>query len=248
MASDNQWPSKPSAGSGPTQATGRACAFAVHLLTASGAALALLALIAASQAQWTLMFVWLGIALIVDAIDGPMARRFDVVATLPRWSGDVLDLVVDYLTYVFIPAYALAMSGLLPAGLAIPLGVVIAVTGAIYFADREMKFADNFFRGFPTLWNVVLFYLFLLKLPPASAALIIILCSVWTFLPSKFVHPLRVRHWRTVTLAAVGMWTALAIASVAYRLDPPQWIQIGLICVGAYVIAVGLIQGTMSRR
>ena len=95
-------------------------AFAVHVFTACGAGCALLALIAAVRADWPQMFVWLGIALFIDGVDGTLARRFRVAEVLPRWSGDVLDLVVDILNYVFVPAYALAASGLLPAAAAIP--------------------------------------------------------------------------------------------------------------------------------
>ena len=141
-------------------------AFAVHVFTACGAACALLALIAAVGADWPKMFVWLGIALIIDGVDGTFARRLHTAELLPRWSGDVLDLVVDILTYVFVPAYAIATSGLLPQVLAVPLGALIVITGSLYFADRQMKTSDYYFRGFPALWNVAAFYLFLLKLSP----------------------------------------------------------------------------------
>src|SRR5262249_40610919 len=119
--------------------------FAVHLLTASGAALGLLALVAAIGGKWSLMFVWLGLAVIVDAIDGPMARHFRIAERLPRWSGETLDLVVDFVTYDFVPAYAIASSGLLPAWVGLAAGVVIVVTSALYFSDRRMKTADNYF-------------------------------------------------------------------------------------------------------
>src|ERR1039457_5322665 len=148
--------------------------FVVHLLTASGAALAL---IAATRAEWVAVFLALGLAGIVDAIDGPLARRLNVAKVLPRWSGDVLDLIVDFVTYVFVPAYVMVVSGLLPQALAIPLGVVVVVTGAIYFADREMKVAGNYFRGFPALWNVAAFYLFVLKPTPALAAAMILVLA-----------------------------------------------------------------------
>ncbi len=248
MASDNDHPALPPRNEVAVRNGDRVRAFLVHIFTASGAALALLALIAASQLQWTLMFVWLGIALIVDGLDGPIARRLKVGETLPRWSGDVLDLVVDYLTYVFIPAYAMTMSGLLPQSLAIPLGVAVAMTGVIYFADRNMKFADNCFRGFPTLWNVVALYLFVLKPSPPLAALLIILCSIWTFLPWRFVHPLRVVYLRTVTLAAVGVWSAFAITAVAFKLEPPMWVRAGLVGIGLYIAVIGMIQGVITRR
>src|SRR5262249_17718601 len=160
-----------------------AAAFAVHVFTACGAGCALLALITAVNDQWSAMFVWLGIALCIDGIDGTFARRLQVAKLLPRWSGDVLDLVVDILNYVFVPAYALAMSGLLPKPAAIPLGLLVVVTGALYFADRLMKTSDYYFRGFPALWNVDAFYLFFLKPEPWTVAAVIISLSALTFVP-----------------------------------------------------------------
>ena len=129
-------------------------AFSVHVFTAAGAALALLALILATGGHWAAMFFCLGLALVVDGVDGPMARAFKVKEVLPRWSGETLDLVVDFVTYVFVPAYAIAASGYLPDVLAIPAGIVVVITGALYFADRAMKTDDNYFRGFPAVWNL----------------------------------------------------------------------------------------------
>src|SRR5262249_15504237 len=130
----------------------RASAFSVHIFTALGAGIALIALLEAVREHWTAMFAWLGVALVIDAVDGPMARRLDVVRLQPNWSGDVLDLVVDFVTYVFVPAYAITASGLLLPLAAPILGIGIMVSGALYFADRRMKSSDNHFRGFPALW------------------------------------------------------------------------------------------------
>src|SRR5437870_8854953 len=127
----------------------RAAAFSVHVFTALCAGIALIALLEAVREHWAAMFAWLGVALVVDALDGPLARRLDVARVQPDWSGDVLDLVVDFVTYVFVPAYAIIASGLLPPLAAPLLGVGIVVTGALYFADRRMKSIDNHFRGFP---------------------------------------------------------------------------------------------------
>src|SRR5713101_2278153 len=167
----------------------QARAFAVHIFTATGAALALGALVYAVRGQWAAMFFCLGIALIVDGVDGTIARHVKVAAVLPRWSGDVLDLVVDFVTYVFVPAYAIAAGGLLPDFLALPAGIVIVITGALYFADREMKTADNYFRGFPALWNAAAFYLFLLEPPPWLSATFVVVLAGLTFAPFKFLHP-----------------------------------------------------------
>ncbi len=117
----------------------RAAAFSVHIFTAVGAGIALIALLEAVREHWAAMFGWLGVALVIDALDGPIARRLDVVRLQPNWSGDVLDLVVDFVTYVFVPAYAITASGLLLPLTAPLLGGGIAVSGALYFADRRMK-------------------------------------------------------------------------------------------------------------
>src|SRR5258708_391575 len=134
-----------------------------------GAALGLAPLVAAPRGEWALMFQCLGVALFVDGVDGTIARRLNVAELLPRWSGEVLDLVVDFVTYVFVPAYAITMSGLLPGLLSVPAGIAVVVTGALYFADRNMKTADNYFRGFPTLCTALPSFLFLPKPQPVLA-------------------------------------------------------------------------------
>jgi phosphatidylcholine synthase len=221
-------------------------AFAVHVFTAAGAALGFAALIAAIDHRWTAMFWCLGAALFIDGIDGAIARKVRVAEVLPRWSGDVLDLVVDFVTYVFVPAYAIAASGMLPEPFAIPAGLLIVVTGAIYFSDREMKTADNYFRGFPALWNAVAFYLLLLKPAPWIAAITIILLTVLTFVPFKFLHPFRVTRLRTVTLAALALWVILGVLALVYNLDPGPWIAGGLVVLGLYFVAVGLTDRWMT--
>jgi phosphatidylcholine synthase len=219
-------------------------AFSVHIFTACGAACALLALIAAVGARWTQMFVWLGLATIIDGVDGTLARRLRVAELLPRWSGEVLDFVVDFATYVFVPAYALAAGGLLPGAVAIPLGVVVVVTGALYFADRRMKTADSYFRGFPALWNVVAFYVFVLKPAPWLGAIVIVVLAAATFAPVHFIHPIRVKRWRALNLAALVLWALLALWALAQNLDPPAPIAAALAVIAIYFVAVGLLRST----
>lgn len=215
-------------------------AFAVHVFTASGAAFALLALIAAVRADWATMFAWLGLALVIDGVDGTLARHFRTAELLPRWSGDVLDFVVDFPTYVFVPAYAIAMGGLLPASVAIPLGLIVVVTGALYFADRNIKTADYYFRGFPALWNVAAFYLFVLKPEPWLGAVLIAVLAVLTFVPFAFIHPLRVARLRILNIAAGVAWTLLGILAIMRNLDPGPWVVAGLCVVAIYFLGVGL--------
>jgi phosphatidylcholine synthase len=219
-----------------------AAAFVVHVFTACGAGCALFALLAAVAAHWSVMFVWLGLAFAIDGIDGTLARWLRVAEILPRWSGEVLDLVVDVLNYVFVPAYALVASGLLPQPVAVPLGLVIVVTGALYFADRRMKTADNYFRGFPAIWNVAVFYLFLLKLPGLIAAAIVVALAVLTFAPVHFIHPVRIARLRMLTMAALVLWALLALVAVGRNLAPSPWITAMLCALAIYFVGIGFLR------
>jgi phosphatidylcholine synthase len=217
----------------------RAAAFSVHVFTASGAALGLLAMVAAVAAQWSLMFVWLAIALIVDAVDGTFARRLHVAERLPQWSGDILDLVVDFVTYVFVPAYAIATSGLMPPIVALPAGILIVVTSVLYFADRRMKLADNYFRGFPALWNLVAFYLLVLRPGPWISASAVAVLAALTFVPFPFVHPVRVPRLRTFGAGLIGIWAALVALSLYQDLSPDPWVKFVMVAIGLYFLCAG---------
>ncbi|MEA2909809.1 MAG: phosphatidylcholine synthase [Bradyrhizobium sp.] len=213
----------------------RAAAFAVHIFTALGVGIALIALLEAVREHWAAMFAWLGAALVVDALDGPIARRLDVVRVVPNWSGEVLDLVVDFVTYVFVPAYAITASGLLLPLAAPLLGVGIAVSGALYFADRRMKADDNHFRGFPALWNAAAFYLFLLRWPPALSSLVVAILIVLTFVPFHVLHPIRVVRLRSLTLSLLALWALLAMYTLASDFDVGAPVTIALCAIAAYI-------------
>lgn len=217
--------------------------FSVHILTASGAALAFLALVAATNGAWAGMFFWLGIALFVDAIDGPIARRVKIAEALPRWSGDVLDLVIDFVTYVFVPAYAIAASGLMPDVVALFAGMVIVVTSALYFSDREMKLEDNYFKGFPAIWNVAAFYLLLMEPSAWVTAVSVGALAVATFLPIPFVHPIRVKHLRPLNLSLLLVGSVLSFAALWYGMNPPDWITFILGLLGLYILGNGFLRG-----
>jgi phosphatidylcholine synthase len=215
----------------------RAAAFSVHIFTAMGAGIALIALLEAVREHWAAMFAWLGVALMIDALDGPLARRLDVANVQPNWSGEMLDLVVDFVTYVFVPAYAITASGLLLPVAAPLLGVGIVVTGALYFADRRMKTPDHHFRGFPALWNAAAFYLFLLHMPPAFGSLGVAILIVLTFMPFNVVHPVRVVRLRGLTLSLIAVWAVLVGIALANDFDAGAPVTIGLCAIGIYVVA-----------
>ena len=176
------------------------------------------------------------VALVVDALDGPLARRLDVVRVQPNWSGEVLDLVVDFVTYVFVPAYAITASGLLMPIAAPILGAGVAISGALYFADRRMKTSDNHFRGFPALWNAAAFYLFLLHLPAALSSLAVAVLIALTFVPFNVVHPVRVVRLRTLTLSLIGVWAALAVITLMQDFDVAAPVTIGLCAIAVYIV------------
>jgi phosphatidylcholine synthase len=215
----------------------RTAAFGVHVFTALGAGIALLALLEAVREHWAAMFVWLGVALVIDGADGPLARRLDVVRLQPNWSGDILDLVVDFVTYVFVPAYAITASRLLLPVAAPLLGIGVVVSGALYFADRRMKSDDNHFRGFPGLWNIAAFYLFLLHWPPALSSLAIAILIVATFLPFHVVHPVRVVRFRWLTLTLMAVWAVLALYVLGRDFEVEWPVTLALCLIAAYVTA-----------
>ena len=173
-------------------------ALAVHFLTATGAVWAILAMLEAVQEDWDMMFLWLVVALVVDGIDGPLARRYDVKRNAPVFDGILMDLVIDYLTYVFVPAYALFNSGLMGGWTGWFGIIIITFTSALYFSDTRMKTKDNSFSGFPSCWNMLVLVLFAWFEPGTQFWPILILVSVLAvamFLPVKFVHPVRTERY-----------------------------------------------------
>ena len=130
-------------------------ALSVHLLTATGAVFAMLAMLAAVDEKWSLMFLWLVVAFVVDGIDGPLARKYDVRTNAPQYDGVIMDMIVDYLTYIFIPAYALFKSGLLPGWTGWGVIIIITFASTMYMADTRMKTKDYSFSGFPACWNML---------------------------------------------------------------------------------------------
>jgi phosphatidylcholine synthase len=222
--------------------------FAIHLLTASGAALGLLAVMAIAAGDWNTAFIWLGIALLVDGIDGPIARHHRVRERLPKWDGAALDFVIDYTTYVFAPAIIIAQALDLPRGLGAATGIVVAVTGALYFADTRMKQPDNSFRGFPAVWNMVAFVLYAFMPPPAVTIVVVLALAVLTFLPVNFVHPVRVVKWRAATLAVLALWFVTSGWLIAADHEAPLLIKVALALSSLYLLSVAAVQQYMRTN
>lgn len=223
-------------------------AFLVHLLTAAGAGLALFAALAIAAGDWRAAFLWLGVAALVDGVDGPLARRLRIGERLPRWDGAALDNVVDYTTYVFLPALVLALGCGLSGAAAILAGAAVSVTGALYFADTRMKQPDNAFRGFPAAWNMAVFVVFAFQPPPAATLALVLALAALTFAPVNFVHPLRVVRWRPLTLAACIGWLLAALWLLAVDFGPAPLARAALLAASAYLAAVAAVQQALPGR
>lgn len=223
-------------------------AYLVHLFTAIGAVLAMLAMLAAVDEQWSVMYLWLVAAFVVDGIDGPLARRYDVKANAPQIDGVLLDLIIDYLTYVFIPAYALFKSGLLPGWTGWLAIIVITFASAVYFADTRMKTKDNSFSGFPSCWNMVVIVLFALH-PNFWVTLgFVVALAAAMFTPLKFIHPVRTERWRTVSLPVAIAWTGFAGWSAWVDFHPESWAHWGLVATSIYLLFAGIAQQIIPAR
>lgn len=218
----------------------------VHAFTASGILCALAAALCLLQGAWVAMFVWLGVALVIDGLDGTFARAARVEEKLPRFSGERLDLVIDYITYVFIPALALLQAGFLQGTLGLLLACSILMSSLYHFSDTASKAEDNSFIGFPAIWNGVAFYVFALGLSPFFAGLVVAACCALAFVPLKWAHPLRTPTLRGATLCASGLWAVAALATLWSGFPASWWCQWILILSAVYAIGLTLYLGRAS--
>ena len=216
-------------------------AFAVHILTASGALWALLAMVAAADRDWPMMFAWLGVALVVDGVDGPLARAANVTERLPTWSGAALDFVIDYATYVLLPAFAIATAGLMSSPYNLIASGLVVVSGALYFAYEGMKLPDNCFRGFPVTWNMLVFVIFAFPGLQAYSLAIIVVFVALTFAPVRFVHPVRVKRLRPLTLAVAIVWLGSAFVAASDGMQAQGLTGIGLAASSIYLLVIGAL-------
>jgi phosphatidylcholine synthase len=220
-------------------------ALAVHLLTASGAVFAMLAMLAAAEDKYDMMFLWLVVAFFVDGIDGPLARKYDVKTNAGEFDGVLLDLVIDYLTYVFIPAFALFKSGLMSGWSGWLMIIIVTFASALYFADTRMKTKDNSFSGFPGCWNMLVLVIFALHIPWYISLVLVTFLSITMFVPLKFVHPVRTERWRVVTLPMALAWTFFAGWAAWVNFHPESWAAWGLVVTSIYLLFAGIAQQIM---
>lgn len=190
--------------------------YLIHLFTVSGVLFGFLALLASIQKDLPLAFFFLALALFIDGIDGSLARKVDVKKYTPHISGENLDNIIDYLNYVFVPAFVIYWLDLVPSGTELLSALIILVVSCYTFANNNMKTSDFYFSGFPALWNVVILYFYILNTNPQLNFIVICVLSVLTFIPIKYSHPFRVQHLRKTTLCLLMVWIITTIITLYF--------------------------------
>ena len=189
-------------------------AWAVHGFTASGAVLGFLAIISIFNNDLVGAFLWLGLALLIDGLDGSLARKIGVTDKTPNIDGSALDLVIDYLNYVIIPALMIYWFQFVPLGWEIYIPAGIVAVSLYTFANINMKTSDYYFSGWPAIWNILVLYFYILGTNLWINLIVIIILYILTFVPIKFVHPLRVKNLRNYTIFATVLWGASTLKLV----------------------------------
>jgi len=191
-------------------------AWLVHLFTASGAVFGLLAIRATAESEYIEALIWMAVTCAIDGVDGTLARKFRVKQYVPQFDGALLDNIMDYFTYVLVPAYFLLHVEVLPKSWRLPLAFVILLASAYQFCRVDAKTPDHTFTGFPSYWNVAVFYLYLLDWPWQVNAALLILCAVGVFIPVRYLYPSRTPILKPLNIALGLVWATLLLVAL-YR-------------------------------
>lgn len=221
----------------PAHQPAPARAWFAHLVTACGAVVGLLALIEISRSEWRAAFIWMAVALAIDSADGTLARWAQVKRALPDFDGALLDNIVDYLNYAIVPAFFLFQAELLPPQWSVAGAAAIALVSAYQFCRADAKTEDNYFTGFPSYWNVVVFYLLLLDIDVWLGLAVVALLCILVFVPFRYIYPSRTRPFRTTTVALTTLWGLLCLGALFYPRQAPLLLSISLLYVPYYVVA-----------
>jgi phosphatidylcholine synthase len=224
-----------------------ALAWSVHLFTASGAVWGFLALLAIIQGRWQLALGWMALAAVVDSVDGMLARRYRVKDVLPLFDGALLDNMVDYFTYTIVPALLLYQADLLPPNWSI-FGIAVMVLASSYqFAQGDAKSdGDNhFFKGFPSYWNVLVFYLLMLEWGIWANLGLVLFFSVMVFVPIKYIYQSRTTHFRKLTLGLSALW---GVASLIILITFPNHSKVLLYGSMLYIVYYAVLSIYLMRK
>ena len=222
-------------------------AWGVHLLTASGAIVGFLALVAIHEGRYDWAFCWMALALAIDSVDGSLARAVGVKRVLPHFDGTRLDDLVDYFNYTVVPVVLIYSAERLPDSVALLVSAAVLLASAWGFCQTEAKTEDGYFKGFPSYWNVIVFYLFALETPPSVTAGVLVTFAILVFVPIYYVYPSRSPRLRTLTIVLAAAWGAAILAALAGLPEPPRRLLLGSLLFPAYYIALSVYL-TVRRR
>jgi phosphatidylcholine synthase len=212
----------------------------VHLLTASGAVLAWLATVDVFAGDYRRAFFWLALSTLIDAVDGALARRYRVKEHMPGVDGGRLDDLVDYLTFVFVPALVVARAALVPPAWTAPVAAAMLLSSAYGFSQVNAKSSDHFFTGFPSYWNIVVLYVVVLGLDPVVNACVLLGLAVLVFVPVRYVYPSRTPTLRAVTVALGSLWGILVFAIIWRLAAPPPLLVYASLAFPVYYVLLSL--------
>ncbi len=213
-------------------------AWAVHTFTASGLVAGFMSILAINEKDWRMAMIWLVVALIIDGVDGTFARMFRVKEVLPNVDGKTIDYVIDFATYAIIPAYFFYSAGLVAEEWLLPCTAMILLVSALYYGKDGMVSEDNYFIGFPVMWNMVVFYFVFVwpVIPTVNLVLVIIFC-ILHFIPIKFVYPSQTARFFHLTLANTALFFVMLILTIYYYPEKKLWLTVlAYVCVAYYAL------------
>ena len=223
-------------------------AWSAHLFTATGALWGLLTLLAVVNGDWITAFVWMGTAVVVDSFDGILARRVRVKEVLPEFDGETLDNMLDYLNYVFVPAFFLSQSNLLPDSVSTLGASLILLASAYQFCQSDAKTEDHYFKGFPSYWNIMVFYLFVLNLSGWANFAIVAILAILVFVPIKYIYPSRTTFLPTLNMIATGLWAISVVAVMATYPNHAPWLIWASLLFALYYTVASLVATYLTTR
>lgn len=226
----------------------KAKAWGVHAFTATGAIWGLFGLIAVIEQAWQIAFVWMLVAIVVDSVDGFFARRASVKEVLPDFDGALLDNIIDYTTYVVIPAVMVYQIGLMPRTMALMAAAIIVFTSSYQFSQGEAKTDDHFFLGFPSYWNVVVYYLFMLDFGPWGAFGVILTCGILVFVPIKFAYPSRMLHYQKPTVVLTAVWGLAIMITILQYPNHSVLLTAGSLLFVVYYVIISFVLDRRLKR
>ena len=223
-------------------------AWCVHAFTMSGLLWVLLAARALGEGHYKAMWGWLIVSLIVDAIDGPLARKAKVQEVIPWFSGTMMDNVVDYMTWTFIPAvFMVKVIPLGPTPRAIIAAICALASSMFCYANTRMKSADWYFVGFPAAWNIVVLILWLFHSGPIVNWLVVIVFTILAVVPWKWLHPFRVKKYRAINAVAAIIWVTSTAIMVWTFPHIPMWLRIPWWISGIWILGVSALRTWRGR-